>query len=171
MGWSSKFRLSLLRDVAGFGAMVAHVGGRRAATALAFLILGSLTEGISILLLVPLLRLIGKPDKDYAVRVPEALHWLVPGGTLSLATVLCLLVALVALQATFNRFKSVYMARLLYDFVNRLRMNLFESVGKARWGVFSRIRSSDLDHALNGDVDRVQVAAFSLLMLTQATLL
>ncbi|TPO02596.1 ABC transporter ATP-binding protein [Mesorhizobium sp. B1-1-5] len=171
MGWSSKFRLSLLRDVAGFGAMVAHVGGRRTATALAFLILGSLTEGISILLLVPLLRLIGKPDQDYAVRVPEALHRLVPGGTLSLASVLSLLVALVALQAMFNRFKSVYMARLLYDFVNRVRMNLFESVGKARWGVFTRIRSSDLDHALNGDVDRVQVAAFSLLMLAQATLL
>ncbi|MBZ9660448.1 ABC transporter ATP-binding protein/permease [Mesorhizobium sp. ESP-6-4] len=171
MGWSSKFRLSLLRDVAGFGAMVAHVGGRRTATALAFLILGSLTEGISILLLVPLLRLIGQPDQDYAVRVPEALHRLVPGGTLSLASVLSLLVALVALQAMFNRFKSVYMARLLYDFVNRVRMNLFESVGKARWGVFTRIRSSDLDHALNGDVDRVQVAAFSLLMLTQATLL
>ncbi|MBZ9731852.1 ABC transporter ATP-binding protein/permease [Mesorhizobium sp. CA18] len=171
MGWSSKFRLSLLRDVAGFGAMVAHVGGRRTATALAFLILGSLTEGISILLLVPLLRLIGKPDQDYAVRVPEALHRLVPGGTLSLASVLSLLVALVAVQAMFNRFKSVYMARLLYDFVNRVRMNLFESIGKARWGVFTRIRSSDLDHALNGDVDRVQVAAFSLLMLTQATLL
>ncbi|MGT2465456.1 ABC transporter transmembrane domain-containing protein [Mesorhizobium atlanticum] len=171
MGWSSKFRLSLLRDITGFGAMVAHVGGWRMATALTFLILGSLTEGISILLLVPLLRLIGKADQDYAVRVPEALQGLVPGGTLSLATVLCLLVALVALQAIFNRFKSVYMARLLYDFVNRVRMNLFESIGRARWGVFTRIRSSDLDHALNGDVDRVQVAAFSLLMLTQATLL
>jgi len=171
MGWSSRFRLSLFRDVAGFGAMLAHVGGRRTATALTFLILGSLTEGVSILLLVPLLHLIDKADQNYAVRVPEALQWLVPVGTLSLATVLCLLVALVALQAMFNRFKSVYMARLLYDFVNRVRMNLFESVGKARWGVFTRIRSSDLDHALNGDVDRVQVAAFSLLMLTQATLL
>lgn len=167
----SKLRLSLFKDIAGFGAMVAHVGGRRTLTALAFLILGSLTEGISILLLIPLLHLIGKPDQDYAVRVPEALHWLVPGGTLPLAAILCLLVALVMLQAMFNRFKSVYMARLLYDFVNRVRMNLFESIGKARWGVFTRIRSADLDHALNGDVDRVQVAAFSLLMLTQATLL
>ncbi|MGX5802272.1 ABC transporter ATP-binding protein [Bradyrhizobium sp. Arg314] len=171
MGRSSKLRLSPLRDITGFGAMMAHVGGRRTATALTFLVLGSLTEGVSILLLVPLLRLIGKADQDYAVPVPEALHRLVPGGTLSLATVLCLLIALVALQAMFNRFKSVYMARLLYDFVNRVRMNLFESVGKARWGVFTRIRGSDLDHALNGDVDRVQVAAFSLLMLTQATLL
>lgn len=171
MGWSSKLRLSLFRDIAGFGAMIAHVGGRRTLTALAFLILGSLTEGISILLLIPLLHLIGKADQDYAVRVPEALQWLVPGGMLPLAAILTLLVALVALQATFNRFKSVYMARLLYDFVNRVRLNLFESIGKARWGVFTRMRSSDLDHALNGDVDRVQVGAFSLLMFTQAALL
>jgi ATP-binding cassette subfamily C protein len=171
MAWSSKLRLSLLRDVAGFGGMMAHIGGQRTLTALAFLILGSLTEGLSILLLIPLLHLIGNADQDFAVRVPNALRWLEPDGTLSLATVLCLLVALVALQAMFNRFKSLYMARLLYDFVNRVRMNLFESIGKARWGVFTRMRSSDLDHALTGDIDRVQAAAFSLLMLAQTALL
>ena len=171
MGLSSALRLPLLRDVAGFGAVMAHIGGRRTLTALLFLILGSLTEGISILLLIPLLHLIDKADQDFAIRVPDALRWLVPGGTVSLAAVLCLLVALVGLQAVFNRFKSIYMARLLYDFVNRVRMNFFESIGRARWGVFTRTRSSDLDHALNGDIDRVQVAAFSLLMLTQAALL
>lgn len=171
MAWSSKLRLTLLRDVAGFGGVMAHIGGQRTLTALAFLVLGSLTEGLSILLLIPLLHLIGSADQDFAVRVPGALRWLVPGGTLSLATVLCLLVALVVLQAMFNRFKSLYMARLLYDFINRVRMNLFESIGKARWGVFTRMRSSDLDHALTGDIDRVQAAAFSLLMLAQTALL
>ena len=171
MSWSSKLRLSLFRDVAGFGAVMAHIGGRRTVTALLFLLLGSLTEGISILLLIPLLHLIGKADQDFAVKVPDALGRLLPGGTLPLAAVLCLLVGLVVLQAVFNRFKSIYMARLLYDFVNRVRMDLFESIGKARWAVFTRTRSSDLDHALNGDIDRVQVAAFSLLMLTQAALL
>jgi ATP-binding cassette subfamily C protein len=63
------------------------------------------------------------------------------------------------------------MARLLLDFINRLRMNLFESIGKARWGIFARMRSSDLDHALTGDIDRVQSAAFSLLMLVQIAVL
>ncbi|RWE46355.1 MAG: ABC transporter ATP-binding protein, partial [Mesorhizobium sp.] len=171
MAWSAKLRLPLWRDVAGFGGVMAHIGGQRTLTALVFLILGSLTEGLSIVLLIPLLHLIGNADQDFAVRVPGALRWLVPGGTLSLATVLCLLVALVALQAMFNRFKSLYMARLLYDFVNRVRMDLFESIGKARWSVFTRMRSSDLDHALTGDIDRVQAAAFSLLMLAQTALL
>jgi ATP-binding cassette subfamily C protein len=170
---SSVFGLSLFRDVAAFGAVIAEIGGRRTWTALIFLILGSLTEGISILLLVPLLHLVGGADQDFAVRLPNTgfVHWLVPGGTLQLSTVLCLLVGLVALQAAFNRFKSVYMARLLFDFINRLRINLFESIGKARWGVFTRMRSSDLDHALTGDIDRVQGAAFALLMLVQIAVL
>ncbi|TPJ16774.1 ABC transporter ATP-binding protein [Mesorhizobium sp. B2-7-3] len=170
---SSVFSLSLFRDVAAFGAVIARIGGRRTWTALLFLILGSLTEGVSILLLVPLLHLVGRADQDFAVRLPniEFVHWLVPGGTLQLTTVLCALVGLVAVQAAFNRFKSVYMARLLFDFINRLRMNLFESIGKARWGVFTRMRGSDLDHALTGDIDRVQGAAFALLMLVQIAVL
>ncbi|TSE11905.1 ABC transporter ATP-binding protein [Mesorhizobium intechi] len=173
MSKSSILRLSLFRDVATFGAVIAQIGGRRTWTALLFLILGSLTEGISILLLVPLLHLVGRADQDFAVRLPnnDLVRWLVPEGTLQLTTVLCALVGLVAVQAAFNRFKSVYMARLLFDFINRLRMNLFESIGKARWGVFSRMRGSDLDHALTGDIDRVQGAAFSLLMLVQIAVL
>ncbi|MFD1985197.1 ABC transporter ATP-binding protein [Mesorhizobium newzealandense] len=173
MSKSSLLRLSLFRDVAAFGAVIAQIGGRRTWTALLFLILGSLTEGISILLLVPLLHLVGRADQDFAVKLPnnEVVRWLAPDGTLQLTTVLCVLVGLVAVQAAFNRFKSVYMARLLFDFINRVRMNLFESIGKARWGVFTRMRSSDLDHALTGDIDRVQGAAFSLLMLVQIAVL
>ncbi|MGX9142366.1 ABC transporter ATP-binding protein [Mesorhizobium sp. 128a] len=173
MSASQILRLSFYRDVAGFGAAMARIGGRRTLTALLFLILGSLTEGISILLLVPLLHLVGRPEQNFAVRLPDNdfVRWLAPDGTLQLTTVLCLLVGLVALQAAFNRYKSVYMARLLLDFINRLRMNLFESIGKARWGIFARMRSSDLDHALTGDIDRVQSAAFSLLMLVQIAVL
>ncbi|ESZ43908.1 MULTISPECIES: ABC transporter ATP-binding protein [unclassified Mesorhizobium] len=173
MSASQILRFSFCRDVAGFGAAMARIGGRRTFTALLFLILGSLTEGISILLLVPLLHLVGRPEQNFAVRLPDRdwVRWLAPDGTLQLTTVLCLLVGLVALQAAFNRYKSVYMARLLLDFINRLRMNLFESIGKARWGIFARMRSSDLDHALTGDIDRVQSAAFSLLMLVQIAVL
>ncbi len=173
MSGSQILRFSFYLDVAGFGAAVARIGGRRTLTALLFLVLGSLTEGISILLLVPLLHLVGRPEQNFAVKLPnnDFVRWLVPDGTLQLTTVLCLLVGLVALQAAFNRYKSVYMARLLLDFINRLRMNLFESIGKARWGIFARMRSSDLDHALTGDIDRVQSAAFSLLMLVQIAVL
>ncbi|TIN57272.1 MAG: ABC transporter ATP-binding protein, partial [Mesorhizobium sp.] len=123
MSKSPTLRLSLFREIAAFGAAIARIGGRRTWTALFFLILGSLTEGISILLLIPLLHLVGRADQDFAVRLPnnDFVRWLVPDGTLQLTTVLCMLVGLVAAQAAFNRFKSVYMAKLLFDFVNRVR--------------------------------------------------
>jgi ATP-binding cassette subfamily C protein len=166
-------RLSLFREIAGFGATMARIGGRRTWTTLIFLVLGSLTEGVSILLLIPLLQLVGRSGQNYAIKLPnsEFFRWLVPDGTLQLTTVLCALVGLISLQAAFNRFKSVYMASLLYDFINRLRINLFESIGKARWGIFTRLRGSDLDHALTGDIDRVQAAAFAFLMLVQIAVL
>lgn len=165
--------LSKFREISGFGLYISHVAGRRAWMALVFLVLGSLVEGISILLLVPLLHLVGGAEQNFAIQVPDSglIRWFVPGGSIGLPVILLMLVALVIAQACFQRFKSIYMAELLYDFVNRLRMDLFESIGKARWGIFTRMRGSDLDHALTGDVERVQGAAFYMLMLVQAAVL
>ncbi len=167
------FHLSLFRQITGFGVAMARIGGHRTWAALIFLILGSLTEGVSILLLVPLLQLVGRSDQNYAIKLPdsELMRWILPVETVQLATVLFGLVGLVTLQAAFSRFKSLYMAKLLYDFINRLRIDLFESIGRARWGIFTRMRSSDLDHALTGDIDRVQATAFSLLMMVQTSVL
>jgi ATP-binding cassette, subfamily C, bacterial len=80
-------------------------------------------------------------------------------------------VLLVVAQAFFLRFKSVYMARLLDDFVNRLRMELFESIGLAKWGLFTRIRTSDLELTVNADIERVQACGYYALMLVQALVL
>jgi ATP-binding cassette, subfamily C, bacterial len=148
-------------------------GGRRAALALLFLILGSLTEGISILLLVPILHLAGNAGQGFALPVPdwEPLRLLFPSGTVGFASVLAALVLLVVAQAFFLRFKSVYMARLLDDFVNRLRMELFESIGLAKWGLFTRIRTSDLELTVNADIERVQACGYYALMLVQALVL
>jgi ATP-binding cassette, subfamily C, bacterial len=156
-------------SLAGFAAYVLGVSGARAALALLFLVLGSLAEGISILLLVPILHLAGNADQGFALSLPDIawLRRLSPGGTVGLPAVLSALVILIAAQAFFLRFKSVYMAELLSDFVNRLRMELFESIARARWRVFARTRSADLEHALNGDVERVQGAAYYLLLLLQ----
>lgn len=160
-----------IREIAAFGRFVAERAGNRIALALLFLILGSLSEGISILLLVPLLHLVGQGDASagYSLAVPaNALtQWLFPSLRIGLPAVLGLLVALVTAQALFVRFKSIFMAELQYDFINRLRVDLFESVGKARWRAFGRFRGSDLNHAVTGDIDRVQGAALHILMLVQ----
>jgi ATP-binding cassette subfamily C protein len=88
-----------------------------------------------------------------------------------LVLVLACLVVLVFVQALFMRFKNVYMAELLYDFITRIRLSLFESIGQARWRFVAERRGSDLNHALTADIDRVQTAAFRSLLLVQGVVL
>lgn len=158
-------------EIAAFGRFIAQRAGNKILLGLCFLVLGSLTEGISVLLLVPLLHLVGQgaADGSYSLALPDnpVTQWLAPSLTIGLLPVLGMLVLLVTAQALFVRFKSIFMAEMQYDFINRLRVDLFESIGKARWRVFGRFRGSDLNHAVTGDIDRVQGAALHMLMLVQ----
>jgi ATP-binding cassette, subfamily C, bacterial len=157
-------------DIAGFGRYVFRQSGLRAVWALVFLVLGSLTEGISILLLIPVLQLIGPQDGGEAtVRLPT---WILQGLLgpelrIGLVPVLWALVLLVLAQALFARFKTIYMARLVYELVNGLRIGLFDSVGGARWQFVARLRMSDINHLLTADIDRVESAIVQLLILVQ----
>ena len=156
-----------------FARYVLDQGGRRTFLALGFLVLGSLTEGISILLLVPVLQLVGSEGGETTVRLPT---WILAGVLgpevrIGLLPVLGILVLLVFGQSMFTRFKNVYMAELLYDVINRLRISLFESIGQARWSFIARIRGADLHHAVTADIDRVQTAAFHLLLIVQGAIL
>jgi ATP-binding cassette subfamily C protein len=147
--------------------------GRRAFWTLGFLVLGSLTEGASILLLIWILQLMGPGHGNLSIRLP--IPFLADAVAseiwLGLLPVLLLLVTLATVQALFMRFKNVYMAQLLYDIINQIRTSLFESIGRARWQFIARQRGSDLNHLLTADIDRVQGAAFHVLMLIQSCVL
>lgn len=141
--------------------------GRRFAIALALLVLGGLTEGISILLVIPLLSLAGG-DPSAGPVLPE---W-VPGElAVSLPLALAGLVALVGLQGLFTRAKNIYLADLLFALLNRLRLDIFAAIGSLRWDALVRRRPSDLHHLLTGDVERVYTAAMAVMMLLQTAIL
>lgn len=143
---------------------------QRSVLALTFLVLSSLTEGVSIIVLVPVLELINHRSQGPATQTPGDLSILnfTGLGHLGLVGVLGVFTALACLSALFSRFKTVYMAALLLDAVNRLRMILFDSVAAARWSAVAKLRISDLDHVLTGDIDRVQAAATAIFLVVQA---
>jgi len=148
---------------------VAASTGRRFTIALSLLVLGGLTEGISILLVIPLLSLAGKEaGAGGALPLPD---W-VPGQlTVSLRMALAGLVGLIALQGLFTRSKNIYLADLLFDLLNRLRLELFAAIGALRWDALARRRPSDLHHLLTADVERVYTAAMAVMMLLQTGIL
>ncbi|MGC4024060.1 MAG: hypothetical protein QM744_02130 [Mesorhizobium sp.] len=143
--------------------------GKRAWVALGYLLLASVVDGISILLLIPLLGFASGGLDGTVINMP-ALP-LLPNGTLKLGPALCVLAVLLILQAWFQRLRSTHMGELLFDYVARERMSLFESLSRARWDVFSAIKTSDAEHALTTETDRVQGAGFCVLMLAQTLVL
>jgi ATP-binding cassette, subfamily C, bacterial len=153
-----------------FGHYIFRNNGARTLWALGFLLLGSLTEGISIIFLVKVLQVMGPEGGEVSIVRPMKIFIGSTGPEirLGLLPMLAFLVMLAVVQALFVRFKNIRMAELLYDIINELRISLFESIGRARWQFIARQRGSDLNHLLTADIDRVQGAAFSLLMLIQS---
>jgi ATP-binding cassette subfamily C protein len=146
--------------------------GPRVWTAFLLLLLSSFTEGASILLLVPVVGMIGKGDGRLSLDAPEflqrlGLHQLQFG----LPHVLLGLIVLVTLRSFLIRMKDIRVTALLYRFSDRLRLNLFRVIGNTRWRLLATLRGSDLNHALTSDIDRIQAAAYQLLLFTQALVL
>ncbi|MFN4019906.1 MAG: ABC transporter ATP-binding protein [Erythrobacter sp.] len=129
-----------------------------------------LTEGLSLVLLVPLVAL-AMPDGspmlyDIPVLGASLRRWQ-PG----LGLLLTAFVLLVMMQALLSRAKTLYNMRLTQDISARLRAGLFKSMSYARWDTLHQRRTSDLNHTLTNDVDSIVGAIGSVLGLFQAGLL
>ncbi len=165
MAEAGKLGVSQLATVSRFAAYVYNQTRKRSLGAFGLLMLSSLTEGLSLLLLIPILALLDPKAATISFNLPQAM-----GGApiqLTLASVLVMLVVMVTAQSYLTRAKNISMSELLYDLLNAIRLDLFKSIGQARWRFIAKIRGSDLNHVMTADIDRVQVAAVGVLMLIQ----
>lgn len=120
--------------------------------------LGALTEGLGLLVLVPLLNLIGIDVQQGSVgrlagSMVAAFGWL--GLPLNLFSVLALYVGLIAVDAWLRRWQTVTYCSLQVGFTAYLRKRLHRAVTRAGWVQITRCRASDLTHAMTGQVERV----------------
>lgn len=147
--------------------------GRRGIAALALQLASSLSEGASVLLLVPVLGLVETQGDALVVRLPENGPGgaLAGGATLDLPLVLAAVVALVALAAVLDRWRAIQTADLLAELVNGIRIDLARAAARARWAVFADLREADLTHVLTGDADRLQAGASAVLAVAQNAIL
>jgi len=146
--------------------------GWSAALTLGFLLLGSLTEGASVLLLVPVISMLTNTGGHLSIVAPQ--HFRLPFAShlnIDLNVALLGLFLLLSARAALMRWKDIFLAKTFYDFINQLRNGLFAAIANARWTFLSRTRAADLDHALTADIDRVQTLTMQLLMLVQSLVL
>ncbi|MHB1311693.1 MAG: ATP-binding cassette domain-containing protein [Gemmatimonadaceae bacterium] len=126
----------------------------------------SLTEGIGLLMLVPMLRLVGVSPGDGATgALAHRLEAVLRGAGIAptLVGVLAVVVALVTARALLQWFLAVRESALEARVVGRLRERLFAAVVQVPWARFAGERPAALVHAIGPQVDDVHSALLMLL--------
>lgn len=124
------------------------------------LLAGNITEGFSLLALIPLLHAAGFGDRAVDASVPETLVSLpdVFGAGLTLPAALGLFVGLVGVRAVATWQREVVFMRARLGAVDRLRERLHEAMAAASWRFLAARAEADLRHVLTGDVRRIGAA-------------
>jgi ATP-binding cassette, subfamily C, bacterial len=152
-----------------------EVGRARIAGAIALMFLFSVSEGVGIALLLPILQASGfdlgaqGTVGRYARAFDSALDSV--GFHPSLLLLLMVFAGLVGARALLGRWQIVAMVSVQQNFGARLRQGLYHAIANANWLALSRMRSSDLAHALTAEIDRVEAATFEVLSLASSALL
>lgn len=149
-----------------------RAAGNKLYIALGMLMLSSLSEGISVLLLLPILSLVSRSEEGapiIEITEREFMGVTIPAFTLPLAVLLSMLVCFLILQALFNRMRTVYVTDIQLRFSAILRHGLFSAIAESRWDHLVRQRNADLEHALVGEVERVRMASMLLMSLIQGS--
>ncbi len=156
------------RSLRGLGALVAalaHGRRRQVATLVVLLLLVAVTEGVGLLLLVPLLDLVGVgaggTPSGLPAQVLDAIER--TGVAPVLGTVLAVYVGLVAARAGLQWWAETLSTRLRLETVDGLRLGAFRALARAAWPHVLGQRRADLVGVLLTDAVRTNVAIDQLL--------
>jgi ATP-binding cassette, subfamily C, bacterial len=132
--------------------LLTSISWRRLVLLIATMILTALTEGISFLMLVPMLDTMNGPSltpQPLSVRFGDVMF------SLPLGLLLLLFVALVAARSVFQHIRGLAGIRLENEVVDALRLKCFSALMRAEWRLISRQRLSDYSSLIISNVDRI----------------
>ncbi len=128
----------------------------------------SLTEGIWLLMLVPIMQLVGLDTQTGTVgqlaRFVSSIFAVVDVH-LTLNTALVLFLLVITVNALLFRWQTTINFAIQQEFVVHLRQRLYRAIANSNWLLFSRTKSSDFTVVLTAEIDRVGAAAQMLLHL------
>jgi ATP-binding cassette subfamily C protein len=129
----------------------------------------SLTEGLGVALLFPILQVAGfdlTNQGHVGHYTGEVRNILVRSGlrpSLWLASLLLIFMLLMALRSLFSRMQSVLTLRTALTYELSLGRRLYQAIINADWLFLVRRRSSDFTHALTGELSRVSACTYLLI--------
>ena len=140
--------------------------GARAFLTIGLLVVVGLTEGVGILMLIPFLQLLGLTDSAPSGLVLSVGRiWTGLGLPMSLTGVLIAWVAIVSLYACISRWSTMVNARVSHAFTRQLRDELSQSMTRAEWLHFTRVKSSDINQTMTANLSSVDNGTFGMFLL------
>src|SRR4051812_46001954 len=140
--------------------LFANAGGQRVLRVSGLLLATALSEGLTIALLIPLLRTIDPVSKveggSSRLDAVFASLDLRP----SLSTALTMFVGVAFLRAFMTSHAELAMTRLRLDVVRKIRVQLYSAIACTDWLLLRRMRTADLHAALISEVDRLGEGAY-----------
>jgi ATP-binding cassette, subfamily C, bacterial len=134
--------------------------------AVVFMTITSLTEGLGVALLFPILQVAGFNLTNqghvghYTGEVRDLLTYSGLRSSLWLPSLLLLFLLLMALRSLFGRMQSVLTFRTTITYELALSRRLYEAIIHADWIFLVRRRSSDFTHVLTAELSRIGTCTY-----------
>jgi len=148
--------------------ILAAIKPRQVALTLVLMVCLSLTEGVGLLLLVPLLHLVGFDVQQGSLgRIAQSLSsgFAAIGVRPTLLAVLSIYALITNVQGLLSRWQTTASLTLQHHVVAVLRQRLYHAIVYTSWLCFARSRAADYTHVLTVEVERVGHATYLLLTL------
>jgi ATP-binding cassette, subfamily C, bacterial len=141
------------------------ISSRKAIASVALMVALTLTEGLSLLTLLPLLGLVGI---DEPTTVPNIVSWFnsvfaLIGVHPTIGTGLAFYVAIAGVRALLNRVQGWVNVALREEFTSQMRVRIYKAIAGAEWRFLVTRRSSEFVHLLTGEIGVVGSAAFQII--------
>jgi ATP-binding cassette, subfamily C, bacterial len=146
-----------------------HIARWQLLAAVVIMTFASLTEGLGVALLFPILQVAGFNLANqghvghYTGEVRALLVYSGLSPSLWLATLLLIFMLLMALRSLFSRVQSVLTFRTALTYELALGRRLYQAIINADWLFLVRRRSSDFTHALTAELARVATCTYLLI--------
>jgi ATP-binding cassette subfamily C protein len=165
--------LSSFSTAKSFLLSVLKYAGKKAWIYFTMVVLLGLTEGVGLIMLIPLLHLIGFDEGGTSDRTSLFVRAFFDktGLPLTLATILCAYMVVVGTHAIASRYQEVLNARLSFGYTQFMQDRLYNAFARAEWLCSTQMSGSGLIRVLTSDLVRIGYATRQLLELIAVVVL
>ncbi|BDX07619.1 ABC transporter ATP-binding protein [Planctobacterium marinum] len=139
-------------------AFIANIVGKDTLFAATGLFALGFMEGVSLMLIIPLLATIGVTEQQvtsHPITLKLTQFADAIGLPLNIFTVLLAFIVLIAIRELLIKRQTIHNNAIQQKIVNAFRLELYKALIYSNWLLFTKIRHSDMTQALTQDINRI----------------